>query len=186
MCPPAPAPAPSSQPCRYGAGCYQRNCRYQHPHGFKGPCRYGAGCRKKHNCKYTHPPDPSGHTAPEPAPMASAQATPVAQAYHTPVATAVGGTPCRYGVVSAACLRLSPPGLPEAGRCCRQKCRFHMRYLQHGRPEDKCPCATEPSQLFSLALVTDRWLVAASRYTHPSQAEHHARVAADSRRGSPH
>ena len=77
--------------------------------------------------------------------MASAQATPVAQAYHTPVATAVGGTPCRYGVVSAACLRLSPPGLPEAGRCCRQNCRFHMRYLQHGRPEDKCPCASLPT-----------------------------------------
>ena len=32
----------------------------------------------------------------------------------------VSGTPCRYGVVSAACLRLSPPRLPEAGRCCRQ------------------------------------------------------------------
>jgi len=67
--PPGPQQQPGPMawalpPCRYGAGCYQRNAahlaQYSHPAVQKQlpPCRYGAGCYQKnpaHLAQYSHP-----------------------------------------------------------------------------------------------------------------------------------
>lgn len=43
--------------CRYGLGCTNPNCSYQHPNRQSTqPCRYGSGCTRA-TCTFQHPPD---------------------------------------------------------------------------------------------------------------------------------